>query len=399
MINKIDTLREAIASQLGFEKSYNLPQICEKYGLTPGEASEAFNSKRNYVLLRLKSKNEKFILELSKKLISDYESDIIGNAFNIYSDGEYYKISNITRQNILNDLGFIEKNGFTNSHDLTILDKHFLEFLEKQVHPETQNEKCVEKYINIINKHLKVDGFELTAVDTKSGRLIYKAITINSVNTQVKNIIFAANGYKPEIIINDALSNKIEIVKNSEYCLVYDKPINSQGLLFVDLVKWWSELNKIEIDAESAKLLLNRLKQSLSPYSEPEKLFLDTYYNKYKITLGRSMPALIPQVYLHYDPFTIKKFGYNYLLRQRMDFLFLFSDYRRIVIEIDGVQHYSENEKPSPKIYSQMVAADRDLKLRGYEVYRFGGYELMQPNANVIIENFFESLFQKHSII
>jgi very-short-patch-repair endonuclease len=110
------------------------------------------------------------------------------------------------------------------------------------------------------------------------------------------------------------------------------------------------------------------------------------------------MPALIPQVYLHYDPYSVKKYGYNYLLRQRMDFLLLLSNNKRIVIEIDGIHHYTENEKASPKVYSKMVAADRDLKLLGYELYRFGGYELMQTNAKAIIEDFFESLFQKHSI-
>ncbi|MFE9882156.1 hypothetical protein [Streptomyces sp. NPDC005784] len=48
-----------------------------------------------------------------------------------------------------------------------------------------------------------------------------------------------------------------------------------------------------------------------------------------------------PMIYLHYDPYTrrsIKQSGALY--RQRMDFLLLAPDRSRIVIEVDGVQHY-----------------------------------------------------------
>ncbi|WP_218220340.1 hypothetical protein [Nesterenkonia sp. Act20] len=63
------------------------------------------------------------------------------------------------------------------------------------------------------------------------------------------------------------------------------------------------------------------------------------------------------------------------LLRQRMDFLLLFSSRHRVVIEVDGKQHYASGDKASPALYSEMVAEDRRLRLAGYEVYRFGGAE------------------------
>lgn len=71
-----------------------------------------------------------------------------------------------------------------------------------------------------------------------------------------------------------------------------------------------------------------------------------------------------------------------FLARQRMDFLLLFSDRQRMVSEVDGKQHYAHGDQASPVLYSEMVAEDR-LRLAGYEVYRFGGYELAQKQNSV----------------
>ncbi|MBP2266313.1 very-short-patch-repair endonuclease [Pseudarthrobacter sp. PvP004] len=106
--------------------------------------------------------------------------------------------------------------------------------------------------------------------------------------------------------------------------------------------------------------------------------------------MGFNVPALIPQVYLHYDPYTRGR-GAT-LPRQRMDFLLLMPGRRRIVLEVDGMQHYSENNRPSPDLYAQMVSEDRGLRLAGYEVYRFGGKELSGAEAKPMLEEFFNRL-------
>lgn len=60
---------------------------------------------------------------------------------------------------------------------------------------------------------------------------------------------------------------------------------------------------------------------------------------------GFHLPALIPQVYLHYDPYThAQRRTPGPLPRQRMDFLMLLRGRRRLVIECDGVQHYADDE-------------------------------------------------------
>src|SRR5699024_5144664 len=58
-------------------------------------------------------------------------------------------------------------------------------------------------------------------------------------HTPAKNLIFAANGPKPELVLRDAVHNDIEIVRNSEYCLVYDQSIPADGLTFSNLIRWW----------------------------------------------------------------------------------------------------------------------------------------------------------------
>ena len=223
------------------------------------------------------------------------------------------------------------------------------------------------------------------------------------VSGDIKNLIFSADGPKPEIVLTDALNNTIEIVQNAEYCLVYDLPILSSGLLWQELLEWWigncdPKLSRREVEEN----LFVRLRKSLSS-SPPEILFFNTYFKCFHSTLGKALPALIPQVYLHYDPKTFKDLnGQIRLQRQRMDFLLLLPDNQRVVIEIDGKQHYSEENTSSPRKYSEMVSEDRKLRLLGYEVYRFGGYELMSSecteNGEALIQGFFERLFAKHQI-
>jgi very-short-patch-repair endonuclease len=86
------------------------------------------------------------------------------------------------------------------------------------------------------------------------------------------------------------------------------------------------------------------------------------------------------------------------LARQRMDFLLLFSPQERVVLEVDGQQHYSQDGRPSPRLYAKMAAADRELRLLGYEVFRFGGHELSGSGSNAILQRFFDQLLMKHGV-
>ncbi len=214
------------------------------------------------------------------------------------------------------------------------------------------------------------------------------------VEGPTKNLIFAANGPKPEIRLRDAMNNDIEIVKNAEFCLVYDQPLPAEGLQFSRLVSWWRDVQGIAADVgdrDVALSLHDRLRASLD--SDVERVLFDAYQGRYRESFD--IPALVPQVYLHYDPYdrrTRRSSGVAPLSRQRMDFLLLFTDRRRVVIEVDGKQHYAEGDVASPRLYAEMVSEDRRLRLAGYEVYRFGGWELTSSGATTRVQEFFDDL-------
>lgn len=284
----------------------------------------------------------------------------------------------------------------------------------------------VEEYYTAIDwsnyddaqKYLKVIGLVLSQsyiadnqkaylrdLCTKEG-LIVDGHTIRFGSMQsgakVKNLIFAADGPKPEIVLVDSTTNEIKIVANEQYCLVYDRPILQHGLLWKELIEWWSEKNAMQnlATTKPENDLYQRLYRSLGS-SEPERMMLNNYFVLFRHTMGDKLPALIPQVYLHYDPYTVRQLrGVKRLPRQRMDFLMLLPNENRIVIEIDGKQHYAlENGQASPQLYAEMMAEDRRLKLAGYEVYRFGGQEFIQPEkVRELIGDFFTTLFERYSV-
>lgn len=226
----------------------------------------------------------------------------------------------------------------------------------------------------------------------------------------IKNIIFAAK-YKPEIVFDDALNNDIRITKNENQCLIYNRPIPPTGVMWNDLVDWYAEEKNIDENREIVfiKRLCECLDTSFKAQgakSGPETWMLQAYYNLKK-ELGKDLPALIPQVYLYYDPQTLKQRGYKLFEHQKMDFLMVFSHKDRVVIEIDGRQHYAEGNSASPRLYSEMVRAQREMTLFGYDVYRFGGYEFVGADSDekkkeaVLddLKQFFLRLFSKYSAL
>ncbi|TGV75426.1 hypothetical protein EN801_038970, partial [Mesorhizobium sp. M00.F.Ca.ET.158.01.1.1] len=134
------------------------------------------------------------------------------------------------------------------------------------------------------------------------------------------------------------------ILSNAASCLVYDRPIRRDGLLWSELVDWWRSQDPAS--DEPARALGERLHASLA--SDAERTLFSTYFKIYRPRLGDALPALIPQVYLQYDPAMVKLLRHRSgLRRQRMDFLLLLPGHQRVVIEVDGSQHFSAERKPS----------------------------------------------------
>jgi len=71
----------------------------------------------------------------------------------------------------------------------------------------------------------------------------------------------------------------------------------------------------------------------------------------------------------------------------------------RIVLEVDGKQHYAQLDGlADPVRYAELAAADRELKLAGYEVFRFGTEELRAESAPAFVKSFFEQLFRQYAV-
>jgi len=248
--------------------------------------------------------------------------------------------------------------------------------------PERQGENPWDSKWNYVEPRLRHRNLaELLAIaekvtDVYDDQVLERLLALagaSGVSGEMKNLIFASTGPKPKIVLRDAVNNDLEITENGEHCLVYDRPLGEEGLTWRHLAAWWAGRDGLTEDQERAagRDLYKRLLKSAA--NDAERLIFERYCARYA-THGFGVPALIPQVYLHYDLYTRRAGGT--LPRQRMDFLLLLPRRRRIVLELDGIQHYADGGRADPARYAVMAAADRELRLAGYEVYRFGGHEI-----------------------
>ncbi|WP_239393595.1 hypothetical protein [Frankia sp. CiP3] len=236
----------------------------------------------------------------------------------------------------------------------------------------------------------RIAGRLLEEWNDPSLQTMVDGLAARGVRGEVRNLIFASTGPKPKIVLRDAIDNVVEVVENGQFCLYYDRPVSEGGLMWSELVDWWSAALKTANTDVAARHRWTRLHTSLD--SDPEKTLFRSYTKRYQA--GFDQPALIPQVYLHYDPYSSTGGRRSALVRQRMDFLLLLPGRRRVVIEIDGKHHYARPDGTAdPAAYAAMMAEDRRLRLRGYEVHRFGGWEFVDNTAaHVTLDAFFDEL-------
>jgi len=286
---------------------------------------------------------------------------------------------------------------------LTDSDDALLKFLAEMLHPEVRTDPSeVEELRVFFASQLIKDGYEFAQVDQISGAPVFGGHRIGSgVRGDMKNLIFAANGPKPRIVLRDAINNVIEITENAEYCLVYDRPLRERGLSWRELTAWWASARGLDgTERDNARNLYQRLLASMTG-NLGELLLFRTYAELYSSPGGFDLPALIPQVYLHYDPYTRReRMSPGPVARQRMDFLLLLPNRNRVVVEVDGRQHYADEDgHANTSLYAEMVKEDRALRLTGYEVYRFGGKELSDPSSgSTLVRDFFTALLEKHGL-
>lgn len=278
-------------------------------------------------------------------------------------------------------------------------DRRFALFLEGLASADVRPDEAAQRrFVASVNEPLHSCGVELREIGSEGGYPVFSLVSLHALTKgRPKNLIFASPD-KPDLRFRDALDNDVEIVSNADKVLVYDRPIGNDGLCWNDLQQWWAETEQIT-DAEQAKRsLYTRLKASLPSDSPPQTLLFVAFFEGFGGAVPK-LPTLLPEVWLHWDPRTVRERGPDALLRFRMDFLLLLPQGVRIVIEVDGKHHYADAaDRADVQRYAQMVRADRELKLAGYEVFRFGAAELQAPSAKEDVKVFFEALFKRYGV-
>lgn len=455
---RLAALRDLIADTVAQEKSYEVPAVCVRLGIQESvgetDANLAFKGKVTYVKRHLAVLPEAQLLQVAERLIQEFDSPDVEDVLEELTGGDKPRFSQVVRADILRYLSDLDDpfgdcdpfkalemalGGTTarlsklpfdhiwHEHKTTgyllaeygldeIPHRRFVAVLEGILHPTANRGEVQTRIATDLNRFLVRDGFEARPVGIEGGYPLYRIVRIEAgVAGAMKNLIFATIGEKPEIIIRDALNNDVEIVKNADQVLIYDCPLPANGLLrWSDLEDWWMKRHDVSNRKTAKEQLYLRLQRSVQLSGSPgEWAVFRTYHQVYGRRLNERLPALLPQVYLHYDPYTRRMRGDEvYLVRQRMDFLLLLENGVRVVIEIDGRQHYATQTKTAPLLYeanatryAEMVREDRYLKLRGYEVYRFGGAEFpdvqvgdltISPCVKATVTTFFDALFDKH---
>ena len=278
-------------------------------------------------------------------------------------------------------------------------DMRFALFLEGLASPDVRPDEAAQRrFVEVVNDALKTSGAELRETEPRDGYPQFALVQIHgSAQGKPKNLVFASE-VKPDLRFRDAINNDIEVVTNADKVLIYDRPIGDDGVRWADLQAWWADANAIADAGEQKRSLYQRLLASLPRNSPPQRLLFTSFYKRFKRAFPE-FPALLPEVWLHWDPKTVNERGAEALSRFRMDYLLLLPGSVRVVLEVDGKQHYADDDgRASPMRYAKLVAADRDLKLAGYHVYRFGAAELMGEAGMATAVGFFEAIFRRFRV-
>lgn len=460
---RAEKIRRSVAEVLAIHvKAHGLPATCVSLGLRDGTGDEAFRSKRTYVRDRVQGLPPEELLAVAQRVAERFEDASLEALLDEDLVTPERRISELTRRKLLlvlddvaplfgnlgarsleDELSVLapdwdrksESGGWQTLRDdvrqhylrnddwsngellqrcgaLSRSQDRFFQLLERILHPLCHRGHEQQTLAGALDDLLKLDGYRVIPIGEVSGDVVYGIrAAAEGVSGAPKNLIFASIGEKPEIVLDDSVNNDIRITKHADKCLIFDRPIPSEGLTWVALASWWQEKAGCGSLEAARKSLGERLRQSILLADSPgEYAIFQQYYQIMGPRLKDRLPALVPQVYLHFDPLTLRqRGGRKELLRQRMDFLLLLARGVRVVIEVDGQHHYAdEQQRASPRRYAELAAADRALRLRGYEVYRFGaaefgdvakddqGHHEVGSQTKAMLSKFFQSVFARH---
>jgi very-short-patch-repair endonuclease len=348
---------------------------------------------QNLDLAGLAFKPDRFIALLDRLWVLD-------TAFDLWTEGSTGLRTQIDRHVFRNPGDWSAEDLFEELGAFEAGDARFGNFLEGLASADViPSEPAQRQVVAAVNSRLRSAAAELRETSTDGGYPVFSLVSTRPGRARrPKNLIFASLA-KPDIRFADAVDNDIEIVENADKVLVYDRPIGRDGLRWVDLQAWWKDIQHLADDDEAKRSLYQRLARSLPANSPPQRNLFDLYHEIHASAVP-GLPALLPEVWLHWDPKTVRARGLKAMLEFRMDFLILPPHGHRIVLEVDGSHHFTgEDGRPNPATYAAGVRGDRDLKLSGYEVFRFGASELQDAGqAHTLLRQFFADLFRRFGV-
>jgi very-short-patch-repair endonuclease len=256
----------------------------------------------------------------------------------------------------------------------------------------TPDEQQQRRMVDAIGPALSHAQLKIVEVGVQDGYPDFTIMSTGAHTRPAQLILFASRNRKPDLRLRDVLDRQIELLDDADDALVYDRPVPESGLTWDHLQTWWADRQHIPF-SEARRDLWRRLRASIPTNSPPQQELFDSYHQEFAQNDG--LLALLPEVWVHWDPVTKSARQDDALLTQRMDFLMLLPMHRRVVLEVDGAQHYSTaNGQSSPVVYAETTRADRGLRLSGYEVYRFSGHELSADRAQTTVSEFFSRLLR-----
>lgn len=209
----------------------------------------------------------------------------------------------------------------------------------------------------------------------------------NEIKTSIKldgrvPIIFAAKG-KPNLKVNMG-NGAVNLSEDNKNYYIYDKEINSLGVRKADIEEWCLE-NRISEDE-----FYNKLKKSIRKDAEAQVKFYE-YYMKHIYNDTKKDFFLFPEVYVN-----VNMKSWDLESKQCIDFMMILPNKEKVIIEIDGIGHYANENKGKWYADSNKFSVDRkfdrEMQFQGYKVFRFGNVEI--NNDISVVEEFFKELFK-----
>ncbi|MEW9267864.1 hypothetical protein AB1207_24250 [Kineococcus endophyticus] len=277
-------------------------------------------------------------------------------------------------------------------------DRRFALFLQALAsHRVCPDETHQQAMVAVLNPALARAGVRMEQTGEDGGYPIFTLLKTGAARRPPQLLLFASIDSKPDLRLEDVLDQQIGVM-NPDTVLRYDEPVGTDGFTGAHLLQWWlrrpDQAGRNEREAKAN--LWRRLRASLPVNSPPQRALFEIYHDLYaRTTTDANFFALLPEVWVHWDPRTKSQRGAAALQTHRMDFLMLLPGNARIVIEVDGRQHYSDGDRPSPERYAATVRGGRQLQLSGYHVHRFGGAELIGEHARLTVQEFFDALLQQ----